>query len=541
MRFTLAKKLAAGFGLIIVLMGASYAMNNWSTSRVSHAQEEAEQYNEVAKLVIEKVVDHHKWLEGLNNTFVYNKDRVDVKCDPTTCSLGKWLTSEQATWLCDANPEVSKILTDLKPHHSRMHETAGAIDQLLQQRTEESRTQAAAIFRDETPVHLHALQEDLFELRDVVQDKAANKLAYVKHCLNQMFYTASTLFMIALGLAILTGILISRAVIRAVRMLLKDFKSVSDGDLTTRCELNTNDELGDLSRGFNQLVETLASVVSEIDSTAHEVACAATQIATSSEEVATGMTEQSTQVQQISSAIEQMSTSVAEVSQKSIEAADSAAQAGDSAKRGGDVVNQTIEGMGQISDAVSASAESVAELGKRGEQIGQIIDVINDIADQTNLLALNAAIEAARAGEHGRGFAVVADEVRKLADRTTKATEEIGDSISAIQTETDLAVQRMNAGTQQVGVGVERAKEAGVSLSEIVSSARSVAEMIQAIAAAAEQQSSAATLVAENIQSISSVTAQSAEGANQSAAASSQLNSKAEHLQTIVKRFKLAA
>ena len=212
---------------------------------------------------------------------------------------------------------------------------------------------------------------------------------------------------------------------------------------------------------------------------------------------------------------------------------------GRTAEEGGGVVEQTVTGMNAISEAVSASADSVRELGARGEQIGQVIEVINDIADQTNLLALNAAIEAARAGEHGRGFAVVADEVRKLADRTTKATEEVADSIRAIQNETENAVERMQSGTEQVAKGVELAGQAGAALREIVGGTRDVSSLVQSIAAGAEQQSSASEEVSRNADAIKAVTQQATEGANQSAAASAQLSSKAESLQQLLGAFKL--
>ena len=213
---------------------------------------------------------------------------------------------------------------------------------------------------------------------------------------------------------------------------------------------------------------------------------------------------------------------------------------GRTAEEGGGVVEQTVTGMNAISEAVSASADSVRELGARGEQIGQVIEVINDIADQTNLLALNAAIEAARAGEHGKGFAVVADEVRKLADRTTKATDEVAQSITAIQNETAAAVSKMESGTDEVQRGVEKAREAGSSLGEIVQGARDVASLIQSIAAAAEEQSTASEQVSRNVESITAVTGQTSEGARQSAAASTQLSGKAEQLQQLVGRFTLS-
>ena len=128
----------------------------------------------------------------------------------------------------------------------------------------------------------------------------------------------------------------------------------------------------------------------------------------------------------------------------------------------------------------------------------------------------------------------------QLADRTTKATEEIAQSIQAIQQETLCAVERMNTGTAQVQAGVGRATKAGESLSQIVSSARDVATMIQSIAAAAEEQSAAGEQVSRNIQSINSVTRETAQGADQAARAAADLSAKAEALRGIVSKFKLA-
>ncbi len=343
-------------------------------------------------------------------------------------------------------------------------------------------------------------------------------------------------FMVALGV----GLVLVRSLTRAIGRVLDVLQRVANGDLTADAlGMTTSDEMGELGRATDTMSAALRSLVRDVTSSASEVAGAATEIAASSEEIAQGTTQQAEQVTQISSAIEEMSASIVEVARKSSEAATSAGDSGRIAQEGNKVVEETIVGMQSIDDAVSASATSVAELGKRGEQIGKIVEVINDIADQTNLLALNAAIEAARAGEHGRGFAVVADEVRKLADRTTKATDEIAESIQAIQGETNEAVQRMNAGTEQVKTGVEHARQAGDSLAKIVTSASEVAQMVQSIAAAAEEQSAASEQVSRNIESISSVVQQTNEGTQQAASAAASLSQKAEHLQQLVARFRV--
>jgi methyl-accepting chemotaxis protein len=165
--------------------------------------------------------------------------------------------------------------------------------------------------------------------------------------------------------------------------------------------------------------------------------------------------------------------------------------------------------------------------------------VIEDIADQTNLLALNAAIEAARAGEQGRGFAVVADEVRKLAERTTKATKEIGDMIRQIQQDTKNAVATMDQGTAQVGEGVELANKTGEVLSTIHSMVNETAGMVQQIASVAEEQSQATSQIAGDLESMTQTTRQTTSSIAESAQACHELNTLAGDLQKTLSVFKV--
>ena len=195
--------------------------------------------------------------------------------------------------------------------------------------------------------------------------------------------------------------------------------------------------------------------------------------------------------------------------------------------------------MSHIADKVKESAKTVESLGSRSDQIGAIIGTIEDIADQTNLLALNAAIEAARAGEQGRGFAVVADEVRALAERTTRATKEIGEMIKAIQRETKGAVTAMEQGVLQVQEGTSEAGKSGSALQDILQQINDVAMQVNQIATAAEEQTATTNEISNNMHQITDVVQQTTQGAQQSATAAAQLNKNAEELQRLVRQFRL--
>ena len=157
------------------------------------------------------------------------------------------------------------------------------------------------------------------------------------------------------------------------------------------------------------------------------------------------------------------------------------------------------------------------------------------------MLALNAAIEAARAGEQGRGFAVVADEVRRLAERTTKATKEIAETIKKIQKDTRDAVHSMEQGTKEVDSGIRLADAAGTSLRTIVEISQEVMEKVAQIAGASEQQAGASAEIARNVEAISTVTRETAGGIQQIARTAEDLNQLTEALQQLISRFKLVA
>ncbi|MFA6045592.1 MAG: HAMP domain-containing methyl-accepting chemotaxis protein, partial [Phycisphaerales bacterium] len=349
---------------------------------------------------------------------------------------------------------------------------------------------------------------------------------------------------IVAGIVTVLGALISFTLIRGITKplarVVEALRLIGSNDLTAPAlNMTGSDEISMLARTSDSMKDVLNSIVREISGTTNEVAAAATEIAASAEQMSAGMTRQQEQTQQVAAAVEEMSASVSEVATKSAGAAEAAGESGRQAQKGGQVVGQTVEEIKGISVQVTESARAVGSLGQKSEQIGQIIGMINEIAEQTNLLALNAAIEAARAGEHGRGFAVVADEVRKLAERTTQATTQVASSIKEIQHETKSAVERIEGGEKQVSVGVELAGNAGLALEQIVSSSRTVENMVREIANAAQEQSNATRQIAQNVEQISVVTRESAEGSNQAAMAASQLSQRAEALRQLVGHFKV--
>jgi len=345
---------------------------------------------------------------------------------------------------------------------------------------------------------------------------------------------------VALGVGVLLYVIIGRSLRRSTETLTEVSAAIARGDLTARARGLSNDELGEIGRLFNETADSFAAVIAGIRGNAEQVATAANQVHSTAEQMATGVEEVAAQTGTVATAGEEMAATAAEIAQNCQMAAEAARRAAESATGGSAVVQKTVEGMARIADRVRSSAKTVESLGSRSEQIGEIIGTIQDIADQTNLLALNAAIEAARAGEQGRGFAVVADEVRALAERTTKATREIGEMIKAIQQETRGAVAAMEEGVHEVEAGTTDAQQSGMALQEILNQINEVAMQVSQIATAAEQQTATTGEISGNVQQVSEVVQETAKGIQESAQAASRVAELAEELNGLVGRFRVA-
>ena len=407
--------------------------------------------------------------------------------------------------------------------------------------TARNQQNAELAMRNELPAlvaSLAAVTEDLLSLQK--QNAATRAQNAAQAYLTAKIVMPGVLLVSSL-LAIALAMLIARSIIAPLRTMSAMLQDIAqgEGDLSKRLAAGSKDELGEVTGWFNCFLDKLHGTVSQIAASSVRVATASSQLNGTAAQIATGAEEVVAQTTTVATASEEMAATSNEISQNCQFAAEGSQQANQAALAGARVVKETICVMESIAEKVKSSASTVEGLGSSVEQIGEIVGTIEDIADQTNLLALNAAIEAARAGEQGRGFAVVADEVRALADRTTKATREIGGMIKAIQNGAKEAVEAMDGGVKEVELGSEKAAMSGEALEQILEQINSVTSQIHQVATAAEEQTATTAEMSGNMQQITEVLHASSRGASETAAASSDLSRESQQLQKLVGQFRL--
>lgn len=351
---------------------------------------------------------------------------------------------------------------------------------------------------------------------------------------------AKTGILLSITVAVLVGacisLLVARSIKRPLGVAMTLVNSVSQGDLTTKVEATSRDELGQMIVAMNAMVDNLrsaanvaagisegdltvqATALSEKDvlgnalirmldnlrKTVADVTSASANVATGSEEMSStaqqlsqGATEQASAAEESTSSMEEMTASVQQNADNARQTEKIASKAAEDAARSGEAVAQTVQAMKEVAEKIS---------------------IIEEIARKTDLLALNAAVEAARAGDNGKGFAVVASEVRKLAERSQTAAAEIS---------------RLTSG------GVETAEGAGELLTRLVPDIQKTADLVREIAAGSAEQSAGAAQVNKAIQQLDQVIQQNAAASEELASTAEELANQSEVLQSTIAFFKV--
>lgn len=484
---SIAKKLTAGFGIIIVLLAGISITCVTSSNSSLHNIENVAFANELKSTMLHLEIDHLKFMSHAQKFFVDpSTKQMDVQTDDHQCRLGEWLYGEKRRNAVRKLPELESVLQKLEAPHAELHGSVKKINIIASsQGREQAMAQIQSIFNTETELALERVQKRIGAITDSL-DIYAEQMNHRLHSDTTSVKTVViALSIFAFAFAIGVAIFFTRLISGSINKIIDTTVQLTDGDMTVRSDISAKDEIGMLANATNQLAEQfdvslvqvrgvsstivassniLNSLATEMSASAEDMAGNALTVSTSAEEmnanmaaIAAASEETSTNVSMIAAGAEEMTATISEIAASSEQA-----------------IRITEESVQEASSA----EERVRDLGTAAQEISKVTESINEIADQTNLLALNATIEAARAGEAGKGFAVVANEIKELAKQTTEATQEIRNRIEGVQVSSNLTIDVINA---------------------IASTIKQTSEIVASMAIAIQEQAAASREISDNV------------------------------------------
>ncbi|KKD41640.1 methyl-accepting chemotaxis protein [Bacillus sp. FSL L8-0167] len=389
----------------------------------------------------------------------------------------------------------------------------------------------------------------------------------VEEAAKPVFNTAIIVFSVTLIVAGTLIFFIVRSISKRLSNLARFSKKVSEGDLRDKLQIQSDDEIGQVGKGFNTMIDSLRSLIGAVQTSVENVASSSEELTASAgqtskatehitlaiEQFSSGNESQNDKVELSSEELEEMNRGLQNMNESAESITASSIKSTDIAGEGGQLVEKTASQMNVIDQSVKKAENVISALESKSKDITQILGVINGIADQTNLLALNAAIEAARAGESGRGFSVVAEEVRKLAVQSANSAKEIENLIKEIVQDIDVSQEVFTAVNREVQSGLSFTEQTKVSFHNIFEMTKEISDQLQTMNQTVVQLSKGSAHVSEAVREIADVSRESSANIQDIAASaeeqlasmeeisssSATLSSMAEELRDLISKFKV--
>ncbi|WP_163340318.1 methyl-accepting chemotaxis protein [Desulfopila sp. IMCC35008] len=480
-------KLPVAFGVILALLvglGTICWLRFGGAVEGIHISASAANLN--TKLLAREI-DHHKFMAKVGEFFI-NPDitTIDVQTDHRQCNLGKWLYGPERQNAANEFPNFASSFESLEKPHQELHESVLAINVLARGKAKEDiLSEASAIYHGKAQTALTATQDILNSLSEEAGELLAASETQLVSSANSGRTIIVTLTLLTLASGLVFSFLISRSISKPTNQLAEVTEKLAQGNMSVRCDLDQNDEIGQLACSANNLASSINNMCIGVNGSSSTINASsqtldtlssklfelAEQMAKNSTGVAAASNQMNTNFSAIAAATEQTSTNVTMVAAAAEEMTATIQEIAASSEKARVVADEAVT-------ESNKATTSVNELGDAAERISKVTETINEIADQTNLLALNATIEAARAGDAGKGFAVVANEIKDLAQQTTEATREIQQRIESVQSSSEQTINVIN------------------TISKIIDT---TSETISTIASAVEEQTATSQEIANNV------------------------------------------